>query len=146
MEKVKFKVKKIKENAVIPKYAHHGDAGMDLFSTERYSVKPGERVLVSTGLSVQFPIGFELQVRPRSGLAIKNGISLVNSPGTIDAGYRGEIGVIVINHGKEEFLINAGDKIAQAVLNKIELAEIEEVSELEEAERGENGFGSTGKN
>jgi dUTP pyrophosphatase len=146
MNKVKFKVKKLKENAIIPKYANPGDAGMDFFSTEKYFLKSGERTLVSTGIQVEFPHGYELQIRPRSGLALKKGISLVNTPGTIDAGYRGEIGIIIINHGKEDFEINPGDKIAQGVLNKVEFADIEEVSELGESERGSGGFGSSGKN
>jgi len=141
---VKLKIKKLNESAVIPSYAHKGDAGMDLFSTEEYNLKPKERKLISTGLSVEVPEGYELQVRPRSGLALKKGISIVNAPGTIDAGYRGEIGVIMINHGEEDFEINKGDKIAQAILNKVEFAEIQEVDELNESERGEGGFGSTG--
>lgn len=141
---MKLRVKKLKENAVMPKYAKEGDAGMDLFSTENYSLKPGERCLVSTGLAFETPLGFEVQIRPRSGLALKKGISIVNSPGTIDAGYRGEIGIILINHGNEEFAVNQGDKIAQAVLNQIHIAAIEEAEELEETDRGAGGFGSTG--
>lgn len=144
MEKIMFKVKKIKENAKLPEYAKEGDAGMDLFSTEKYVLMPGQRTLVSTGLQVEFPIGYELQIRPRSGLALKKGISLVNTPGTIDAGYRGEIGVILINLGQEVVEILPGDKIAQAVLNKFETAEIVESIELSETSRGEGGFGSTG--
>jgi dUTP pyrophosphatase len=144
MNKIKLKIKKIKENAITPKYEHEGDAGMDFFSTEKYILKPGERVLVSTGIQMEFPHGFELQIRPRSGLALKKGISIVNTPGTIDAGYRGELGIILINHGKEDFEINPGDKIAQGVLNKIEFADVEEVSDLSESQRGEGGFGSSG--
>ena len=146
MREMKLKFKKLKEKAIVPKYANPGDAGMDLFSTEKYLLKSGERCLVSTGLSVEIPLGYELQVRPRSGLALKKGISIVNTPGTIDAGYRGEIGIILINHGSEDFEINSGDKIAQAVLNKIEVAEIEEAEELSDSSRGEGGFGSTGVN
>lgn len=141
---VKFKIKKLKENAIIPCYANPGDAGMDLFSTEKYTLMPGQRCLVSTGISVEFPVGYELQVRPRSGLALKKGISLVNTPGTVDAGYRGEIGIIVINLGQEVVEINPGDKIAQAVLNKFEVADIEESKELSETQRGAGGFGSSG--
>ncbi len=141
---VKLKIKRIKDNAILPRYAHKGDAGMDIFSTERYLIKPFERCLISTGLKIEIPEGYELQIRPRSGLALKKGISLPNSPGTIDSGYRGELGVILINYGKEEFEINPGDKIAQAVLNKIESAEIEEVEEISATSRGEGGFGSTG--
>jgi len=141
---MRIKVKKLNQEARIPTYAHEGDAGMDLYSCDNYVLNPGERVLVSTGLAFEIPNGYELQIRPRSGLAWKNGISIVNSPGTLDAGYRGELKVILINHGKEVFNIRKGDKIAQAVLNKIERAEIEEVDELSETERGANGFGSTG--
>ncbi|MEI6058139.1 MAG: dUTP diphosphatase [archaeon] len=141
-----IKIKKLKPNAIIPKYAHHGDAGMDLFSTEDYVLNSGERKLISTGLAFEIPYGAELQIRPRSGLALKHGISIVNSPGTLDFGYRGELGVILINHGKDNFEIKKGDKIAQAILNKIEIAEIEEVEELSDTSRGEGGFGSTGKN
>ena len=141
---VLLKLKKIDENAVIPKYAHEGDAGMDLYSTKQYLLKPGEIVLVSTGLKFEVPEGYELQIRPKSGLALKYGITMPNSPGTIDAGYRGELGVIIINHGKEDFKINPGDKIAQAILNKIEKAEIKIVEELSETSRGDGGFGSTG--
>jgi len=141
---VLLKLKKIDEKAIIPKYAHEGDAGMDLYSTKHYLLKPGEIVLVSIGLKLEVPEGYELQIRPKSGLALKYGITMPNSPGTIDAGYRGELGVIVINHGKEDFKINPGDKIAQAVLNKIEKAEIQIVEELSETSRGDGGFGSTG--
>jgi dUTP pyrophosphatase len=141
---MKIKVKKLKPEAILPQYAHPGDAGMDLFSTEKYLLKPGERCLVSTGLAFEIPFGYELQIRPRSGLALKKGISLVNTPGTLDAGYRGELGIILINHGQEDFIILPGDKIAQAVLNKFETAEIEEVSELSDTARGAGGFGSTG--
>lgn len=141
---VKVRIKKLKENAVLPSYANESDAGMDLFSTEEYVLKSGERCLVSTGLAFEIPFGTELQIRPRSGLALKKGISIINSPGTLDCGYRGELGVILINHGEEDFEVHVGDKVAQAVLNKFEVAEIEEVDELEESVRGEGGFGSSG--
>lgn len=146
MEKAKVKIKKLHECAIIPKYAHYGDAGMDLFSVEDYLLCPGERKLILTGLAFEIPYGTELQIRPRSGLALKSGISIVNTPGTLDFGYRGELGIILINHGKDNFEVKRGDKIAQAVLNKIEIAEIEEVSELSDTSRGVGGFGSTGKN
>lgn len=142
---VEFKVKKLRDDAILPSYAHDGDAGMDIYSCEKYSLSPGRSVLVSTGISVEFPKGYELQLRPRSGLALKHSISIVNSPGTVDAGYRGEIGVILINHGTTTYNISKGDKIAQGVLAKVERAEILEVSELEESVRGDGGFGSTGK-
>ena len=141
---MRVKIKKLKEEAKIPEYAHYGDAGMDLFSCDDVVLKPGERKLISTGLAFEIPYGTELQIRPRSGLALKKGISIVNSPGTLDHGYRGELGVVLINHGDEDFEVKKGDKIAQAVLNKIEIAEIEEVSELSETARGDGGYGSTG--
>jgi len=142
---MKLKIKKLYEGAIIPAYANHGDAGLDLFSCSECLLNPGKRELIKTGISLEVPLGYEMQVRPRSGLALKKGISIVNSPGTIDAGYRGEIGVILINHGEENFEVKKGDKIAQMVLNKIEIADIEEVNELTESSRGEKGFGSTGK-
>ncbi|MFT4297966.1 MAG: dUTP diphosphatase [Candidatus Woesearchaeota archaeon] len=138
------KITKIKENAIIPKYAKPGDAGVDLCSTENYNLKPGERCLVSTGIKIALPDGYEAQVRPRSGLALKNGISIVNTPGTIDSCYRGELGVIVINHGQEEFKIEQGMRIAQMIINKVEQAEFQEVEELDKTERGEGGFGHSG--
>lgn len=141
---MKVKIKKIHKDAVVPKYAHEGDAGVDFFAVTKHSLKPGERCLVGTGLSFEFPIGYELQIRPRSGLALKKGISIVNTPGTLDAGYRGELGIIIINHGQEDFEINPGDKIAQGVFNKIEISEFEEVEELSGSDRGEGGFGSSG--
>ena len=142
---VQVKIKKIKESAILPKYAHEGDAGVDLYSTEEYALKPGERTLVSTGISIAIPLGYEAQVRPKSGLALKHGISIVNTPGTIDAGYRGEIGVIIINHGQEDYTIEKGKKVAQMVFNKIEAVYFEEVEDLDDTTRGEGGFGSTGQ-
>lgn len=139
-----IKIKKLSEDAILPSYARYGDAGMDLSSCENAILKPGERKFIPTGLAFEIPYGTELQIRPRSGLAIKKGISIVNSPGTLDYGYRGELGIILINHGEEDFIINKGDRIAQAVLNRIEIAEIEEAEELSETERGEGGLGSTG--
>lgn len=141
---IKVKIKKIKDNAIIPKYAHQGDAGVDLYSIEDYLLKPSERVLVSTGIKISIPKGYEAQIRPKSGLALNHGISIVNTPGTIDADYRGEIGIITINLGKEDFKIEKGKKIAQMIFNKVEEAEFEEVEELENTTRGEGGFGSTG--
>ena len=112
---------------------------------ESITINPGGRALIPTGLRVAIPEGYEIQVRPRSGLALKNGITLLNTPGTIDADYRGDIGVIVINHGTEPFTIMAGDRIGQIVLNKVERIEWEEVYNLPDTIRGEGGFGSTGK-
>ena len=141
---VGVRVKKLRENAVVPRYARDGDAGMDVCSVEDCVLKSGERRLVSTGLAFEIPIGMELQIRPRSGLALKNGISLVNSPGTLDSGYRGELGIILINHGDGDFEVRVGDRIAQIVLNRFEVMEIKEVDELSDSVRGDGGFGSTG--
>ena len=109
------------------------------------TINPGGRALIPTGLKVAIPEGYEIQVRPRSGLALKNGITLLNTPGTIDADYRGDIGVIIINHGTEPFIIKAGDRIGQIVLNKVEKIEWQQVDTLPNTIRGEGGFGSTGK-
>ena len=145
-EKLKVKISKIKENAITPCYAHKNDAGVDLYSTEDYVIKPGQIVLVSTGIRMAIPPGYEGQTRPKSGLALNHGISICNSPGTIDSGYRGEVRIIAINHGNKEFKIEKETKIAQMVFNKIETAEFEEVEELDNTTRGQNGFGSTGLN
>ena len=117
---------------------------MDIYSPEKYEVKPNGHLLIKTGLKMQLPLGYEAQIRPRSGLALKNKITVLNTPGTIDAGYRGEVGVILMNHSNEIFKVNKGDRIAQFVINKHETPEIEEVENLEDSERGEGGFGSTG--
>ena len=143
-EKLKVRIKKIKENAIIPGYAHEDDAGVDLYSTENYVLKPGERILVSTGLRMSIPNGYEGQIRGKSGLALYNGISLVNGVGTIDSGYHGEIQIITINHGKEDFKVEKGKKIAQMVFKKVEKVEFHEVDELDETKRNHSGFGSTG--
>lgn len=135
-----------KSNNPVPKYAVDGDAGMDLraFLDEPVIIEPFERKLIPTGLYVAFPKGYEAQVRPRSGLALKHGISVLNTPGTIDAKYRGEIGVIMINLGKEPFKVENGDRIAQIVFKKVETAIFVETDKLPESERGEEGFGHTG--
>lgn len=130
----------------LPGYATEHSAGMDLLAAvvEPKTVAPGERTLVPTGIAIALPEGYEAQVRPRSGLALKQGISLVNSPGTIDADYRGEIGVILINHGQEPFVIEHGMRIAQMVIAPYTRAAWNEVSELSSSARGAGGFGSTG--
>ena len=137
---------KKEDGGKIPSYAHPREcAGMDLYSAESLVVKPGERKVVSAGFKMALPEGYEAQIRPRSGHAIKHGISLVNTPGTIDSGYRGVVGVILINHGQEEFAIEKNMKIAQMIINKVELVDVEEVEELDDSTaRGEGGFGSTG--
>lgn len=146
-DKVTLKFKKLENfKGELPSYETAYAAGMDVRARvdESVTLQPGERALVPTGLSVEIPRGYEMQVRPRSGLAIKKGIGLVNSPGTIDADYRGEIKIIVINHGQQAFTIEDQDRIAQFVVAPVVQAEIEEAVELEETERGAGGFGSTG--
>ena len=138
------KIKKLHEKAILPAYAHPGDSGADLFATEEVSLKPTERYAVATGLSAKVPAGFELQVRPKSGLAIKSGITVLNTPGTIDFGYRGEIKVILINLSQEVYHIKPGEKIAQLVVAPVAYANFEEVDDLSDTQRGDGGFGSTG--
>jgi len=142
---INIKFKRLHSDALIPAYAKQGDAGMDVCSIDNYELSPNNSILVKTGLAMELPFGYEAQVRPRSGLAYKNQITVLNSPGTIDSGYRNEIGVILINHGKETFNIKKGERIAQLVIAKHETPTIEEVIELSESERGLGGFGSTGK-
>lgn len=129
----------------LPSYAKPGDAGLDLRSRVEMKLEPGMRALVPTGIAVAIPTGYVGLVHPRSGLAIKSGISMVNTPGTIDSGYRGEISVILINHDREEtFEIKRGDRVAQLVIQQVEVAELVPVKELPLSERGEGGFGSSG--
>ncbi|WP_285269830.1 dUTP diphosphatase [Kaistella rhinocerotis] len=132
----------------LPKYQTELSAGMDLYANidESLTLKPFERKLIPTGLFLELPAGFEAQVRPRSGLAIKNGITVLNAPGTVDADYRGEIGVILINLSSENFTINDGDRIAQMVIARHETITWQETAELIETSRGEGGFGSTSNN
>ena len=130
--------------AQLPAYAHPGDAGMDVRSVEDLTLAPGARALVRTGLVLMLPPHAEAQVRPRSGLALKHGITVLNTPGTIDAGYRGEVGVILVNLGAEPFTVEKGMKIAQIVVSPVAQAEIVEVSAVDMTDRGAGGFGSTG--
>jgi dUTP pyrophosphatase len=139
-----LKFKLIHPDAILPEYAHPGDAGMDVKSVDDLTIKPGERALVHTGLVMMLPAGYEAQVRPRSGLALKKGVTVLNTPGTIDEGYRGEVGVILANFGSEDFVVSKGDKIAQIVVAPVTIAQIVETSDVDETERGEGGFGSTG--
>jgi dUTP pyrophosphatase len=142
-----LKIKKIHPDARVPEFAHEGDAGMDLFSIEEIDIMPGESGLVHTGIKLELPKDTEAQVRPRSGLALKNSITVLNSPGTIDEGYRGEVMIILINHGKNSFKVEKGMKIAQMVIKpifKVNIIEISELDELNESNRGEKGFGSSG--
>jgi dUTP pyrophosphatase len=132
------------EGLPLPAYATPGAAGMDVVSAEDVTLAPGARHAVATGLALAIPPGYEIQVRPRSGLALKHGISVPNTPGTIDSDYRGELKVILINLGTEPFAIQRGDRIAQLVLAPVVQAAWDEVAELDETERGAGGFGSTG--
>ena len=141
---MKLSILKSDPSAQLPTYAHPGDAGMDVRSIEELTLEPGARALVHTGLVFQLPPDAEAQVRPRSGLALKHGVTVLNSPGTIDAGYRGEVGVILVNLGQQPFRIEKGMKIAQVVVSRVEQAEIVEVQETDETDRGSGGFGSTG--
>jgi dUTP pyrophosphatase len=139
-----LKIKKLHPDAIAPSYSHPGDAGLDLFTVEAATIGPSESKLIKTGISIELPEGTEGQVRPRSGLALKHQITLLNSPGTIDEGYRGEVGVIVINHGKQEFEVTKGMKIAQLLVKPVLRVEVEEIDELSDTARGAGGFGSTG--
>lgn len=143
---LQIKMVKVDKDVPTPKYAHHDDAAMDIHSAENQILNPGERKLISTGIKFETPEGYEIQIRPRSGLSLKNGIAVLNSPGTIDAGYRGVLGILLINHGKEAFEIKKGDRIAQIAFHKIITTELVEVDEIsEKTSRGKGGFGSTGK-
>lgn len=143
------RIKRLRPESVnpLPSYMTTHAAGMDLYAelAEELILNPGERTLVPTGIAIELPEGYEAQVRPRSGLALRHGISLVNSPGTIDSDYRGEIGIIVINHGIEPFVIRSGERIAQLVFAPFARAALVEVDELGESARGTNGFGHTGR-
>ena len=132
------------EGLALPAYATDGAAGMDVLAAEDATIAPGQRHAVATGLSVAIAAGYEIQVRPRSGLALKHGITVPNTPGTIDSDYRGELKVILINHGAEDFAIARGDRVAQLVLAPVTQATWDEVDKLDDTARGAGGFGSTG--
>ena len=144
---VKVFIKKLNPSVQLPSYKTSGASGMDLmaFKEEPIELKPGKSCLVPTGLSVAFSKEYEIQIRPRSGLAAKKNISVLNTPGTIDSDYRGELKIILFNHGSENFMINNNDRVAQMVLTPVIKMELEETNELPETIRGEGGFGSTGK-
>lgn len=146
MDKIKMQVINLSEDLPLPSYQTELSAGMDLLAAveEEIVLVPGQIRLIPTGLKIAVPNGYEAQIRPRSGLALKHGISMVNCVGTIDADYRGEVGVILINHGKEAFRIKRGDRIAQMVINPIIQAVFEPVESLDQTQRGEGGFGHTG--
>lgn len=139
-----LKVMLLNKDARLPLQANPGDAGLDLFSAEEKIIKPGEAELIKTGIKIELPPGTEAQVRPRSGLALKHSVTVLNSPGTIDEGYRGEIAVILINHGKEDFVVEKHMRIAQMVIAEVAQVTLLQVEEVAASERGEGGFGSSG--
>ena len=141
-------VKRLRPDVVLPRYMTAGAAGLDLCAAldAPFTLDPGERRLIPTGLALAIPAGFEGQVRPRSGLALRQGLTMLNSPGTIDSDYRGEVGVIMINLGGESAVINPGDRVAQLVIAPVACAVLEECRELPATERGDGGFGHTGTN
>ncbi len=145
MSQVQVLIKRLESSVPMPRYAKGGDAGADLTTTIDFTINPGERRLIPTGISIALPNGYAAFVHPRSGLAIKDGISMVNTPGTVDAGYRGELQVILINHDLTQAVsFKKGDRIAQLVIQKVENAQFVEVSELPGSQRAAGGFGSTG--
>ena len=146
MQSVQIKIVNTSANP-LPHYATEGSSGMDIRAALNFplSMQPLQRILVPTGLFVEIPAGYEIQIRPRSGLAIKHGITCLNSPGTIDSDYRGEIKIILVNLSLEEQVINPGDRIAQMIVQKVERAELEQVEILNETARADGGFGHTGK-
>ena len=143
---IKIQIKKLSNSVLLPKYETPGSSGMDIAAhiEKNVVINPGEKALVSTGFSVAIPRGYEIQIRPRSGLAAKKNITVLNTPGTIDSDYRGEIKVILINFGKEKFIVEKGERIAQMVVCPVVQADLEETEELADTERGSDGFGSTG--
>lgn len=141
---MELKILKLNPMATIPHYAYVGDAGLDLFAVDKTEILPGETQLIKTGIAIALPRGTEAQIRPRSGLALKHSITVLNSPGTIDAGYRGEIAIILINHGKKAFQVVPGMKVAQMVVTSIIQTKLIVVEELDNTSRDIKGFGSSG--
>ncbi len=144
MQELELQVQRLDPQVPLPTYAHEGDAGMDLAAAAEVTVSPGERVAVPTGLAVAIPQGWVGLVHPRSGLARRHGITVTNAPGTIDAGYRGEVQVLLVNLGDESVTLSRGDRIAQLLLQQVGHARVVEVEDLDETTRGSGGFGSTG--
>ncbi|MDS9471713.1 dUTP diphosphatase [Sporosarcina pasteurii] len=140
-----LKINLIHEDAKMPNRANEGDAGLDIFSVEEKIVKAGETALISTGIQMELPKGTEAQIRPRSGLALKHAVTVLNSPGTIDEGYRGELKIILINHGKEDFKVEKHMRIAQMVIAPVLQVTLEQTNTLTNSDRGQGGFGSSGK-
>ncbi|EFI67861.1 dUTP diphosphatase [Lysinibacillus capsici] len=141
---LEVKIKKVHADAMLPIQANPGDAGMDLYSIEAVEIPAGVAKLIKTGIQIELPKGTEAQIRPRSGLALKHSVTVLNSPGTIDEGYRGEIGVILINHGQEPFTVEKSMRIAQMVIQFVPSIQLVEVDELSQTERGTSGFGASG--
>jgi dUTP pyrophosphatase len=141
---IQIEIKQLSPDAILPTYAHPGDAGADIYSIADRILAPLERAAIPTGLSMSIPVGYEVQIRPKSGLALKQGLTVLNTPGTIDAGYRGEVQVILINLGDRSIEIKKGQKIAQMVVAPVCVGDFQMVAELTDSARGEGGFGSTG--
>lgn len=140
-----LKINLIHEDAKMPHRANEGDAGLDIFSIEEKTIKSGESALICTGIQMELPKGTEAQIRPRSGLALKHAVTVLNSPGTIDEGYRGELKIILINHGKEKFTVEKHMRIAQMVIAPVLQVALEQTANLTNTDRGQGGFGSSGK-
>ena len=148
MNPIDVKIIRLNKDLPLPKYSFESDAGLDIYAAEQGIIESNNRKIFSSGIKIAIPIGYEVQVRPRSGLAFKHGISIVNAPGTIDAGYRGEIKVLLINHGKESYEVKKGDRIAQLVFKRVERAMLQEVEDFDASlasDRHEGGYGSTGR-
>jgi dUTP pyrophosphatase len=142
---LEISIRRLDPDVPLPSYSHPGDAGADLVTTEDVTLKPGERALVPTGIAIALPLGYAAFVHPRSGLAARHGLSIVNTPGTVDSGYRGEIKVALINHDLHEAIVlSRGDRIAQLVIQRVEHAQFVEVEDLPDSPRGAGGYGSTG--
>jgi len=141
---MQLKVKLLDDRAILPRRAHPGDAGLDLFSIEKKEIPPGESALIKTGIIIELPENTEAQIRPRSGMALKHAVTVLNSPGTIDHGYRGEVKVILINHNQKKFVVEEGMKIAQMVIKPVLFVDVIQVDDVSETGRGAGGFGSTG--
>jgi dUTP pyrophosphatase len=143
--KIKVRIEKVDPHAIIPTYAHHDDACCDLYIVEDYTIRSGQRLLLRTGIAIEIPTGYEVQIRPRSGLAWKHGLSLVNAPGTVDAQYRNEIKLLMINLGKKTVTLKRGDRAAQMCIKPVYTIKFREVDKLSDSDRGLGGWGSTGK-
>jgi dUTP pyrophosphatase len=142
---VNVQIKLLNKDARVPSYAYAGDAGMDLYAAHDAVIKKHDRVLVKTGIAIALPAGYEAQIRPRSGLALKHGLTVLNTPGTIDSGYRGEIGVILANVSKEDYFVEKHTRVAQMVIKKVEKVSVKVVKVLSDTDRGAGGYGSSGR-